>query len=78
MYTIMTVIDKQVIGLYADAEWRDVIDFATEVDEFEEEWVDHNFIEQVRDTGEAVRRHHDGVGTVVRVAFRNPIALDKH
>lgn len=72
MYTIMTVIGKQVVGHYEDATWSDVVEFATEVDIFEEKWVDHDFIESVRDHGQALRRHHDGVSIVLRIAFRNP------
>lgn len=76
-YTIMTIIGKEVIGHDVHADWRDVIDSATEVDEFEDAWTDHEFLEQVRDTGQALRRHNDGVGTVLRIAFRNPMSPSK-
>lgn len=73
MYTIITVVGKEIVGRDTDATWRDVIDFATEVDEYGGIWTDHEFLEQVRDTGQGLRRHHDGVGTVLRIAFRNPL-----
>lgn len=73
MYTIMTIIGKEVVGRDADATWPDVVEFATEVDQFEETWVDHDFIENVRDHGQALRRHHDGISMVLRIAVRNPL-----
>lgn len=73
MYTIMTVVGKEIVGRDTDATWSDVIDFATETDEYDEIWTDHDFVEQVRDTGQGLRRYHDGAGTVLLIAFRNQL-----